>query len=384
MSRKTINRRDFLKWMATATGVTVAAGGLESVLAGCAPMPVAPQVVKETVVVEKEKIVEVTAAVQPVYMGTVIRTLANEYHAAWNRGGRLFAESVGMGPYHRGLHCEGDSEKQLTLMQALIAEGGQDVIFNIDPNQSPDAKPIADMCAEAGVYFLTQWNKPDDLHPWDYDPYWVCHMGVDGVPSGYKVAKELFEAMGGKGKIVALQGLLANVPAIQRFEGLQQALAEYPDIELVAEQTAEWDRNKAVGVVEGWLAQYPDIAGIWAANDNMGLGALEALRTAKLNGKVPVVGIDGVSEVIQACIDGEMVATILNDPMWQGGMGLSLPYHAKIGTFDPAQEPHEHREFYFEPVLVTTANATEIKTNYIDGIPNYDWNDLWGRVQATA
>ena len=78
------------------------------------------------------------------------------------------------------------------------------------------------MCKEAGVYFVTQWNKPDDLHPWDYDPYWVCHMGVDGVPSGYYVAKELFEAMGGKGKIVALQGLLANVPAIQRFDGLQE------------------------------------------------------------------------------------------------------------------------------------------------------------------
>ena len=79
-------------------------------------------------------------------------------------------------------------------MKALIQEGGKDVIFNIDPNQSPDAKPIADMCKAAGVYFVTQWNKPDDLHPWDYDPYWVCHMGVDGVPSGYYIAQELFKA----------------------------------------------------------------------------------------------------------------------------------------------------------------------------------------------
>jgi ribose transport system substrate-binding protein len=237
------------------------------------------------------------------------------------------------------------------------------------------------MCAEAGVYFLTQWNKPDDLHPWDYDPYWVAHMGVDGVPSGYYVAKELFESMGGKGQIVALQGLLANVPAIQRFDGLKQALAEYPDIELLEDQTAEWDRTKAVSVTEAFLAKYPDVGGIWAANDNMGLGALEALRTAGKAGEILVVGIDGTSEAINACIAGEFAATVNNDPMWQGGMGLAIPYHAMKGTFDPAKEAREHREFYFEPVYVNTANAQEIKTNYIDGIPNYDWNDLWGRVQ---
>ncbi len=389
---KNIDRKQFIKLAAGVAGT--------GVLAGCVA-PAAPQVIEKVVtqvvektvvqtqVVEKpvekvvEKIVQATVApTQPVYMGTVIRTLANEYHAAWNRGARIFAESVGQGKYARGLHCEGDSAKQLTLMKALIQEGGKEVIFNCDPNESPDCKPIADMCKEAGVYFVTQWNKPDDLHPWDYDPYWVCHMGVDGVPSGYFIAKALFDAMGGKGKIVALQGLLANVPAIQRFDGLKKALDEYPDIELLADQTAEWDRTKAVSVTEAFLAKYPDVGGIWAANDNMGLGALEALRAAKLNKKILSTGIDGTSEAIQAVIDGEFAGTVVNDPMWQGGMGLSLAYNAKLGTFDPAAEPHTHREFYFMPVFVDQKNAQEIQTNYVNGIPNYDWTDFWGRVQA--
>ena len=59
----------------------------------------------------------------------------------WYRGGRLFAESQGQAKFYRRLLCEGDSQKQLTMMKALIQEGGKDVIFNIDPNQSPDAKP---------------------------------------------------------------------------------------------------------------------------------------------------------------------------------------------------------------------------------------------------
>ena len=126
----------------------------------------------------------------------------------------------------------------------------------------------------------------------------------------------------------------------------------------------------------------PDLNGIWAANDNMGLGALDALRTAGKQGQILACGIDGTSEAIQACIDKEFAATVNNDPMWQGGMGLSLPYSAMTGVFDPAAEPHEHREFYFEPVFVNMENAAEIKATYIEGTPEYDWNDLWGRVQG--
>ena len=203
MTKKTVDRREFLKIMGTMVGA--------SALASCATGGQ-----------------QAAGTGEAFYTGTVIRTLSNEYHAAWNRGGRIFAESIGQGQYNRGLHCEGDSEKQLTLMRALISEGGENVVFNVDPNQSPDAKPIADLCVESKVYFMTQWNKPADLHPWDYDPYWVAHMGVDGAPSGYYVATELFKAMGGSGKIVAIQGLLANVPAIERFDGLKQHLQKTP------------------------------------------------------------------------------------------------------------------------------------------------------------
>jgi len=133
--------------------------------------------------------------------------------------------------------------------------------------------------------------------------------------------------------------------------------------------------------MEDWLARFPgEINGVWAANDMMGLGALEALRAAGLSKTVPVVGIDGVGEAIVACITGEFVATVMNDPMWQGGHGLSLAWHAYKGAFDPAKEPKEHREFYFEPVLVNKDNAAEVKHKYIDGTPHYDYEDLWGRV----
>ena len=78
----------------------------------------------------------------------------------------------------------------------------------------------------------------------------------------------------------------------------------------------------------------------------MALGALEALRAEGRAGKVPVTGIDGIQLAVEAILAGEMAGTVAWDPFWQGGMGLSIGYHAKTGKFDPAKEPKEHREFY--------------------------------------
>ena len=77
---------------------------------------------------------------------------------------------------------------------------------------------------------------------------------------------------------------------------------------------------------------------------------------------------------------GEFACTVTSDPFWQGGMGLSLGYHAKTGKFDPTKEPKEHREFYGRGVVVTADNAKEYYENNIKKTPSIDWNDLWGRV----
>jgi ribose transport system substrate-binding protein len=237
------------------------------------------------------------------------------------------------------------------------------------------------MCVEAGVYVLTQWNKPADLHPWDYNPFYVAHISFDGVRYGQETAQALIDAMGGSGGIVALGGIANNVPAIERKEGLDLALEENPDVELLDFQIANWSETEAFDTVTAWLTRFgSDVKGIWAANDNMGVGALEALRGEGLAGEVPVIGIDGIKTAVEAVLAGEFAATVAWDPFWQGGMGLSIPYHAAIGEFDPAEEPEEHREFYGQGILITSENAEEYyNTNVLD-VPKVDWSDIWGRV----
>lgn len=310
-----------------------------------------------------------------------IRSLSNPYHASWNQGGEAFANWAGAD--YATLVTEGNSEKGIADIKAMIAKTGGNMVLNVDPNESPDARPIVEACAEAGVYVTTQWNKPADLHPWDFDPHYVAHISFDGKPNGKAMAEALFAAMGGSGGIVALGGILSNVPAIERKAGLDAALAENPDIELLDFQVANWDPNKAYDITSAWVTRFGDqIKGVWAANDGMGISALEVLRAEGMAGSVPVTGIDGIQLAVEAVMAGEFAGTVAWDPFWQGGMGLSIPYHAKTGGFDPAAEPQDHREFYGSGIVITADNAEEFYETNIKSSPELDFADIWGRASG--
>jgi len=307
-----------------------------------------------------------------------IRSLSNPYHATWNKGGAAFAKSVGA--EYVTLVTEGNSEKGVSDIKSILAKTGGNCVINVDPNDSPDARPIVEACKAAGATVVTQWNKPNDLHPWDFDPNYVAHISFSGVPAGKAMAEALFKAMGGKGGVVALGGIESNIPAIERKKGLDQALAANPNVKLLDFQVANWQAEPAHDKVAAWLTQFgDDIKGVWAANDDMGLAAVEALRAEGKAGKVLVTGIDGTPLSVQAILKGEMAGTVAWDPFWQGGMALSIGFHAKTGKFDPAKEPKDHREFYGKGTIVTADNAKDYYDKNVTNEEVLDWNDIWGR-----
>ena len=310
---------------------------------------------------------------------TSIRSLSNPYHAIWKQGAEAFAASVGC--EHVTLVSEGNSEKGIADIRALLARTGGKMVLNSDPNDTPDARPIVEACTKAGAYVVTQWNKPGDLHPVDFNPYYIAHIEFDGMESGSNIAEILFKAIGGSGGIVALGGAVSNTAAIERKKGLDKALAANPNIKLLDFQVANWKSTEAFDITSGLLTRFgDDIKGIWAANDDMGTGVLEALRAEGLAGKVSVVGVDGIKAAVDAVRSGEFACTVTSDPYWQGGMGLSLGYHAAMGTFDPSKEPPEHREFYGKALLISKENVEDYYKTNVEAKPTLDWNDLWGRV----
>ncbi len=307
--------------------------------------------------------------------GTAIRTLQNPYQANYKVGADLFAKQNGLKSVI--LTCEGSSEKQLNDIKALVGSTGGDLVVVVDPNEAPNVIPIARELDMADVYWVSWWNKPEDIKVWDYKN-WVCHLSYDGISAGEFTAEELCKKIGGKGKIIALQGMLANSTAQDRFKGLQNILKKYPDVKLVAVEAADWDRTIAYEKTKNMLVANPDIAGVWAANDNMGLGALEALRSEGKAGKVLVTGIDGAPEMITAVKKGESACTVYNDSKYQAGIGLAIALAAKEGKIDVSKLPKEHRQFYMSAINVNQENVDEIIKTYIDSTPNYDFNDFFG------
>ncbi|MDJ0824304.1 MAG: sugar ABC transporter substrate-binding protein [Rhodobacter sp.] len=312
---------------------------------------------------------------------TIAWSYRNRTNPYWNEivsGGEAFVESLGKSKEAlTHLINEGSSEKSLADVKALLAKTNGELALAIDTNDAPNARPVVEACAEAGAFVSTLWNKTDDLHPWDFGDNYVSHMSWSDEKPAEQTARILLEAIGGKGGVVHLGGIASNNPAIERLQGLKNALADYPDVELLDAQPADWDTQKANQIMSSFLTRYGDeITGVHCANDTIGYGVLEALRAEGMS--VPIVTYDGNPQAVELVAKGEILATVFTNPHWGGGITASLAYHAATGAFKPSEEPNEHREFYGPTIMVTPEDALEFKANYLDNVPTYDWKDYWG------
>lgn len=306
------------------------------------------------------------------------RDRASAYWNAIVSGGEAYAESLGLKKEDMtNLINEGSSEKSLADIKAFLAKNGGKGAIACDANDSPNARPVAEAVKAAGGYISTIWNKTNDLHPWDIGDNYVAHLSWSGEKPSGEAAKLLCEAIGGEGGIVHLGGIPANIPAIERLDGLKNTLKDYPKIELLDSQPADWDTTKAAELMASYLTKYGDkIKGVHCANDNMAYGVVQALKAEGIT--LPVTAFDGNPEAVEMVMKGELLATVFTNPHWGGGIALALAHQAAIGAFKPSAEPNEHREFYGPSILVTKADADDFKKKYLDATPTYDWNDRWG------
>ncbi|WP_300402969.1 sugar ABC transporter substrate-binding protein [Nocardioides sp.] len=306
-----------------------------------------------------------------------VRNESNPYEASWLDGGDAFAASVGL--EQNRLTYDGDSTKQQEQVRQLLAGDTSCLVMNVLPNGDSDTTPIVKGADQAGAYLVTQWNKPADLDPTDYER-WISHITYNGVESGQQIGDALVEAIGGSGGIIALQGVLDTAAAKDRFAGLEATLAENPDVTLLDQQAANFSRAEALEVTKTLLTKHgDDVLGIWAANDDMALGALEALQQAGRAGEVAVVGIDAVPDALTAIEGGEMTATVSSDGPWQGGIGLAIGYCVATGDLAVDDVSDEDRAFFAEQFLITDDNVGEYLTPETDAA-DFECDNVFNRV----
>lgn len=183
----------------------------------------------------------------------------------------------------------------------------------------------------------------------------VAHIGYDAIKSGTLAGEFLVEALGGQGKIVELQGIMGSNVAQERSQGFNDVLSKNPGMEKVATQVANFDRAQGMSVMENILQANPEIDGLYAANDEMLLGALEAIEADGRKDEITIIGCDALDETIEGIKNGTIDATIAEPPYFLGKAMVENAMKYING------ETIEERVI-LENQLVTKENVDEIKT----------------------
>lgn len=307
-----------------------------------------------------------------------VRNESNPYEASWLDGGDAFAESVGL--EQERLTYDGDSTRQQEQISQLLAGDTNCLVMNVLPNGDADTDPIVTGVEGSDALVVTQWNKPADLDVADYE-HWITHLTYNGQESGKQIGDALAEAIGGEGGIIALQGALDAAAAQDRFAGLEASLEENPGVTLLDDQTANFSRAEALEVTRTLLNKHGDeVKGIWTANDDMALGALEALQQAGRD-DVAVVGIDAVPDALTAIENGTMTATVSSDGPWQGGIGLAIGYCVATGELAVDDIPEEDRAWYAEQFLITADNVADFSSPEV-APADFECDNVFSRSQG--
>jgi len=166
-------------------------------------------------------------------------------------------------------------------------------------------------------------------------------------------AEEFVRLLGEEGKYVELFGRDSDTNAHIRSQGYHDVLDEYPDLEMVAQQTANWSQTEAFEVMETIIQAHPDIDGVISGNDTMAMGAMAALQAAGMT-DVVVVGFDGSQDVLDAIKEGKIAATVLQ-PVAQFGPLAVEQAHRYITT----GELPEEEKISIDCILITPENVDD-------------------------
>lgn len=208
-------------------------------------------------------------------------------------------------------NAQSQLSKQISDIQDMLSQGAQFLI--VAPLNSDGLEPALKAAAAKKVPVLTVDRKLNSTACKDY----VAFLGSDFVEQGKRAADAMVKTTGGKGKVAILLGASGNNVTTDRTKGfVDQLKAKAPGLKIVAQQTGEFARDKGQQVMEQLIQSKPDITAVYAENDEMGLGAVTALKAAgKKPGKdVKVVSVDGTRNAVQALVNGEYNAVIESNP----------------------------------------------------------------------
>ena len=225
-----------------------------------------------------------------------------------------------------------DTGKQISQIENFIAQKVDAIIVNpVDTSATPKMTALA-VAAKIPLVYVNR--KPEDKEL----PASVAFVGSNEKISGKLEGEELAKCMGGKGNLVIMEGQLSNNAALDRTADVEDVVKANPGIKVVEKQTAEWDRNKALDLMNNWITTGEKIQGVAANNDEMAIGAILALKQAGVDPKtICIGGIDATADGLSEVANGNLHVTVFQNSTGQGkgavDTALSLVKGEKVPSY---------------------------------------------------
>src|SRR3954452_446393 len=252
-------------------------------------------------------------------VGLSLSTLNNPFFVQIRSGAQAEAKKLGVDL--TVTDAQNDASQQANQLQNFTSSSLDAIVLNpVDSAASSNSVAAANKAGMPVVAVARCVNKASV----------AALVASDNVAGGELAAKRIGEKLGGKGKIVILQGQAGTSAARERAQGFAQGLKAYPGIQVVAQQPADFDRTKGLDVMSNLLQAHPDVQGVIAANDEMALGAIKALGS-KAGKSVSVVGFDGTPDGLNAVKDGTLYASVAQQPSQLGKIAVDNALKALEG-----------------------------------------------------
>jgi inositol transport system substrate-binding protein len=239
---------------------------------------------------------------------------------------------------------QGNADNQISQVQDFIARGVDAIILN--PYDKEGSAHAVDLAIQAHKPIVVVNAIVSNLQKAN------AYVGSEDAEAGRIEAQRIMDILHGKGNVVIIHGPNGHSAEVQRSEGIKEVLTKYPDVKVVAEQTANWDRAQALNLMENWLASGQKIDAVLAQNDEMALGALKAVQAAGKQNDIAVIGIDAIPDALKAVQDGKMVGTVFQDAKGQGTMAVDMAVQL-------AQGKTVQHDNYIPFQLVTKTNVAD-------------------------
>lgn len=218
-----------------------------------------------------------------------------------------------------------DPATQLGQIENFVAQGVNAIVVVPVNTDATEAITKAAFDAKIPLIAVNRNFKSDK----DYTSY----VGSNSIDAGVFQMEYIGEKLGGKGNIVIMRGADGHEAATMRTEGVKKVITEkYPDIKILEEDTASWDRAKGMALAETWLQKHGDkINAFVCNNDEMAIGAIKAIENAGLTGKILTAGVDCTPDALVELKKGTLSFTVFQDPVGQGAGGVQAAFDLASG-----------------------------------------------------